>query len=289
MSRSPHRGAALSLWLLIGFGGLSLVLDALPLPGPDRGELAQQLLPPDAHHWFGTDALGRDLFTRTLFGIRSSLFIGMLAASVSLVLGVGVGATAGFCGRRIDALLMRLVDALYGIPFICLVIFLLAVLRDHEPRLRALGLDRNAILFLAVGGTTWLTMARLVRNEIARLAALPFVEAAFALGLSRPRILLRHVLPNAAGMIAVALTMTIPSIVMYEAFLSFLGLGLEPPDVSLGRLTAEGVEAISPLHNAWWMIAFPGGALVLLLLTFSLLGDALRDRLDPTLAGNRRG
>jgi len=267
--------------IVAAFALLAVALPLLPLPDPSLTSLPDQLRGPHAGHWFGTDALGRDVFSRTMFGVRSSLWIATLAASVSLVIGVLVGAVAGFSRPKVDALLMRFVDVLYGIPFICLVIFLLAVLRDHEPWLRTHGITRETVLYLLVGGTSWLTMARLVRNEVARLRSLPFVEAARALGLPERRVLLRHVLPNAFGIILVALTLTIPSIVLYEAFLSFLGLGIEPPGVSLGLLAAEGVEVLTPIHSAWWMVAFPGGALALLLLALSLLGDAARDRFDP--------
>lgn len=266
-----------------------LVLLAIPavlapwIPGLDGGtpDLARQLEAPSADHWFGTDLLGRDVFARTLLGVRSSFAIGLLAAFVSLILGVTVGSVAGWCGRFVDAALMRIVDVLYGIPFICLVIFLLAVLRDHEPMLRDHGITRETVLYACVGGTTWLTMARLVRNEVARIRSLPYTEAARALGLSSFTTIFRHVLPNAFGVIVVALTLSIPSILQYEAFLSFLGLGIEPPGVSLGLLAAEGVEALSPIHRAWWLIVFPGATLALLLLGFSLLGDGLRDTLDP--------
>ncbi|MBI4879618.1 MAG: ABC transporter permease [Planctomycetes bacterium] len=287
MSWREHRAALLALLVLGALALLSLLVPFLPLQDPGGVALAEQLEGPSARHWFGTDALGRDLFARTLVGVRSSLFIGLLGAFVSLFIGVAVGAVAGFSGRVLDGLLMRMVDALYGIPFICLVIFLLAVLRDHEPALRAHGITRETVLYTVVGATTWLTMARLVRNEVVTLRARPFVEAARALGIPGRRILARHILPNTLGIILVALTLTIPSIVLYEAFLSFLGLGIEPPGVSLGLLAAEGVEAISPVHASWWMIAFPGAALALLLLSFSLLGDGLRDLLDPRGAARR--
>lgn len=276
-----HRAASTSLIFLIAITLLALATPYLSLQDPSLSSLPHQLMAPDGDHWFGTDALGRDVFSRTLYGIRSSIFIALLAATVSLIIGVLVGAVSGFSGRFTDAFLMRMVDVLYGIPFICLVIFLLAILRDHEPALRAHGITRATILYLVVGGTTWLTMARLVRNEVMRLRAQPFVEAARALGLPRRRILMRHIIPNTLGVVVVSLTLTIPSIVLYEAFLSFLGLGIEPPSVSLGLLSAEGIESISPVHAAWWLVVFPGGALVVLLLAVSLLGDGLRDRLDP--------
>lgn len=277
----PGQKGRVAAWILFLFGGLALAAPWLPLADPGAATLEEQLQAPGMEHWFGTDSLGRDLFSRTLFGVRSSLFIGLLGAAVSLIIGVLVGAVAGFSGRIVDGLLMRFVDLLYGIPFICLVIFLLAVLRDHEPALREMGITRETILYSVVGATTWLTMARLVRNEVIRLRAQPFAEAARALGLPRRRVLFRHILPNAFGVILVALTLTIPSIVLYESFLSFLGLGIEPPGVSLGLLAAEGVDALSPIHVSWWMVLFPGGALALMLLAFSLLGDVLRDRLDP--------
>ncbi len=267
---------------------LPLVLLLLPiLPAfvatsdATSGVLAEQLRAPDSAHWFGTDLLGRDVLARTASGVRSSLFVGMLAALTSLVIGVTVGSIAGFSGPRVDRLLMRTVDVLYGIPFICLVIFLLAILRDYQTSLRAHGITRDVIVYLAVGCTTWLTMARLVRNEVLRIRAQPFVEAAQALGLSRARMVVRHVLPNCAGVVLVALTLTIPSIVLYEAFLSFLGLGIEPPSVSLGMLAAEGVAAMNPIRASWWLVVFPGAALSVLLLGFSLLGDAMQEAFDP--------
>jgi oligopeptide transport system permease protein len=287
MTTSPRRllfgspSAAFATTLLIGLTICAVFAPTFVGGGATETHLARQLEAPSSAAWFGTDLLGRDVFGRTLLGIRSSLAIGLLAALVSLVIGVLVGATAGWCGGKIDSLLMRFVDLLYGIPFICLVIFLLAVLRDHEPALRAHGITRETVLYACVGGTTWLTMARLVRNEVARIKSLPYVEAARALGLGDLRTMVRHVLPNAFGVIVVALTLSIPSILQYEAFLSFLGLGIESPGVSLGLLSAEGVEALSPVYGAWWLIAFPGLALALLLLGFSLLGDALRDALDP--------
>lgn len=281
-----RKSGAIAATVLALLAGLALVAPVLPLRDPSAQDLALQLAPPSGDHWFGTDSLGRDVFARTVFGVRASCTIGLLAAAVTLVIGVTVGAIAGYCGRRVDALLMRFVDFLYGIPFICLVIFVLAVLRDYEPTLRAHGIDRGAILFMAVGATTWLTMARLVRNEVARLATLPFVEAARSLGASPARILVRHVLSNAVGVILVALTLTVPSILLYEAFLSFLGLGLEPPAVSLGLLAAEGASALSPLTKPWWLIAFPGGVLALLLLALSVLGDGLRERIDEGVRGS---
>lgn len=274
----------LALAVLGVFAALALLLPVLPLADPAAAVLERQFQPPSAAHWFGTDALGRDVLSRTLHGLRSSLQIALLAAAVALAIGVAVGAASGAAGGWIDRLLMRFVDLLYGIPFICLVIFLLAVLRDRAAELRSVGITRQTVVFLVVGATTWLTMARLVRNEVARIRGLPFVEAARALGLAPGAILARHVLPNAAGVIAVALTMTIPSIVLYEAFLSFLGLGVEPPGVSLGLLAAEGVEALSPLETSWWLVAFPGGVLALLLACLSLVGDRLRDALDPRSA-----
>ena len=276
-----HTSLRLGAPLLLGLATVAVVAPWLPLADPGAARLADQLLEPGAGRWFGTDTLGRDLLSRTLFGIRSSLFIGLLGGLVSLGIGVLVGALAGFSGPRLDNLLMRMVDLIYGIPFICLVIFLLAVLRDHEPVLRSHGITRETVLYCVVGATTWLTMARMVRTEIIRLRGQPFAEAARALGLSKSRILCRHLLPNTFGIIMVTLTMTIPSILLYEAFLSFLGLGIEPPGVSLGLLAAEGVDALSPIHLSWWMVLFPGGALALLLLSFSLVGDGLRDVLDP--------
>ncbi len=224
---------------------------------------------PSRLHLLGTDALGRDLLTRILYGARISFAVGLLATLVSLTIGVAYGAVAGLAGGRVDALMMRLVDVLYGLPFMFFVIVLVVLF------------GRNILnLFLALGAVQWLTMARIVRTQTLALRGRDFVLAARAVGASSPRLLIRHLLPNALGPIVVYTTLTVPAVMLEEAFLSFLGLGVQPPMASWGSLAAEGAAAMDVYP---WLIVFPGLALSLTLLSLNFLGDGLRDALDPRL------
>lgn len=255
--------------------------------GPDAISEAQ-FAAPSWQHWFGTDVHGRDLLTRCAAGARVSLLVGLTGAAVSLVIGVLWGAVAGYAGGRLDALMMRAVDILYSLPSIILVIVLVgalqAPLRDRlggwlgaEGR----GLAQMLLLFAGLGAVSWLTMARIVRGQVLTLKARPFVEASRALGAGPARILFRHLLPNVTGVIAAYLTLTIPAVILGESFLSYLGLGIQPPQASLGSLIAEGAAQINALRVYWWLLVFPAGALVSLLLALAFLGDGLRDALDP--------
>jgi oligopeptide transport system permease protein len=222
---------------------------------------------PSGRHWFGTDQLGRDLFTRVLYGGRVSLMVGIAATSVSLVIGVLYGAVAGYMGGRGDAFLMRVVDILYALPYTIFVIILTVYL------------GQNLILiFLAIGAVEWLTMARIVRGQVQSLKKKEFVEATMVMGLPRRRILLRHILPNALGPIIVYATLTVPRVMLLEAFLSFLGLGVRAPMSSWGLLIQQGVETMEEFP---WMLLFPSIALSLTLFSLNFLGDGLRDALDP--------
>jgi ABC-type dipeptide/oligopeptide/nickel transport system permease subunit len=246
-----------------------------------------QFQTPSAQHWFGTDEHGRDVLSRVLYGAQISLLVGFVGALVSLIIGVLWGAIAGSIGGRLDDLMMRIVDVLYSVPSIIFVIVLLTTVGETLKQLPAiknsptLGKElRLLILFFCLGAVSWLTMARIVRGQVLSLRTRPFVDASRALGASPLRILARHIIPNVFSVVIVYLTLTIPSIVLYESFLSFLGLGVQPPMASWGTLLSEGVDQINALRIYWWLIVFPGGVLVSTLLALNFLGDGLRDAWD---------
>ena len=243
---------------------------------------------PSTTHWFGTDVHGRDLSARVFYGARISLLVGVVGASVSLVIGVTWGAVAGYLGGRWDSIMMRIVDVLYSLPSIIFVIVLITTLETvfkswltkvFSPELA--GMARMIFLFAGLGAVSWLTMARIVRGQVLTLKTRSFIEASRALGASETHIIFRHILPNLIGIILVYVTLTVPSIILYESFLSFLGLGIQPPQASLGWLIAEGAAQINPVRVYWWMIVFPAGFLALTLLALNFTGDGLRDAFDP--------
>ncbi|MBN4046723.1 ABC transporter permease subunit [bacterium AH-315-P07] len=233
-------------------------------------DLSLGATPPSSDHWLGTDYLGRDLFTRILYGGRISLMVGFAATAVSLLVGVLYGATAGFIGGRIDTLMMRIVDILYALPFTIFVIILMVFFARSI-----------ILLFLAIGAIEWLTMSRIVRGQVLSLKEKEFVEAAISMGLSRTRILLRHLIPNTLGPIIVYTTLTIPNVMLLEAFLSFLGLGVQPPMSSWGLLIHDGAEQMEQYP---WLLLYPSIALSLTLFSLNFLGDGLRDALDPRVS-----
>jgi len=233
----------------------------------DAQDLALGPSPPSAQHWLGTDYLGRDLLTRLLYGGRISLMVGFAATGVSLLIGVLYGATAGFLGGRTDSTMMRLVDILYALPFTIFVIILMVFF------------GRNIILlFMAIGAIEWLTMARIVRGSVISLRKKEFIEAAEAMGFSKWRILTRHLIPNALGPIIVYTTLTIPQVMLLEAFLSFLGLGVQAPMSSWGLLIRDGADHMEQYP---WLLLAPSVTLSLALFSLNFLGDGLRDALDP--------
>ncbi len=222
---------------------------------------------PRPGHWLGTDALGRDQLTRLLYGGRVSLMVGVVATGVALVIGVIYGAISGYLGGKVDMVMMRIVDIIYALPFTIFVI-LLMVFFGRDIRL----------LFLAIGAVEWLTMARIVRGQVRSLKQQEFIEAAVALGLRKRRIILRHLIPNALGPIIVYTTLTIPAVMLLEAFLSFLGLGVQPPMSSWGVMIKDGADRMEEFP---WMLVFPGLTLAITLFCLNFLGDGLRDALDP--------
>lgn len=253
---------------------------------PDRIS-DSQFAAPTALHWFGTDVHGRDVFSRTLYGAQISLLIGVVGAGVSLIIGVLWGAIAGYAGGRVDAFLMRIVDILYSLPSIIFVIVLITTLGEalkqtsfvqQSPAMESA--LRVAMLFVGLGAISWLTMARIIRGQVLTLRSRAFVEASRTLGAGTGRILFRHIIPNILGVAITYTALTMPAIILYESFLSFLGLGVQPPMASWGTLIAEGVQQINPVRIYWWLILFPGGVLVTTLLALNFLGDGLRDAWD---------
>jgi oligopeptide transport system permease protein len=281
-----NRPARVSAWFLLGLVVLVLLW---PLVTPHQPDALSdlQFQSPSAKHWFGTDVHGRDVFTRVMYGAQISLLVGIVGAGVSLVIGVLWGATAGYLGGRVDSLMMRQVDILYSLPSIIFVIVLITTLEGLlKDFLAAMGSDslgkfaRLIFLFVGLGAVSWLTMARIVRGQVLSLRSRQFVDASRVLGAGPIWILRRHIIPNVLGVVIVYLTLTVPAIILYESFLSYLGLGIQPPMASWGLLIAEGAEQINPIRIYWWLIAFPGAVLVTTLLALNFLGDGLRDAWD---------
>ncbi len=221
-----------------------------------------------------------------------SLIVGIVATLVSLVIGVSYGATAGYLGGSVDNAMMRLVDVLYSIPFIFVVIFIITILNEEKvkAKLEGYGLNKITLFYLIIGAIYWLTMSRVVRGQVISLKNDQFIEAARTIGASRTRIIFRHLVPNVLSIVIVYLTLTIPAVMLFEAFLSFLGLGVDPPDVSWGLLANEAAKVLAPSDENiwhatifWWLVLFPGLALALTLFALNFLGDGLRDALDPRM------
>ncbi|HWL17573.1 MAG TPA: ABC transporter permease [Opitutus sp.] len=253
-------------------GGILIFLTLLCVAGPWFAQSYQEqnldlgATPPSAAHWLGTDTLGRDLFSRCLYGGRVSLLVGLVATFVALTIGVTYGAIAGYVGGKTDAVMMRLVDILYALPFTIFVILLMVFF------------GRNIVLlFLAIGAVEWLTMARIVRGQILSIKKMEYIEAARSLGFGKRRIIFRHMIPNILGPIIVYTTLTIPAVMLLEAFLSFLGLGVQPPMSSWGVLIKDGAEKMEEFP---WLLVFPGAIFSLTLFSLNFLGDGLRDALD---------
>jgi len=224
-------------------------------------------VPPSVDHWMGTDTFGRDLLTRIMYGGRISLMVGFLATAVALTIGVLWGTVSGFFGGRTDAFMMRTVDILYALPFTIFIILLMVVF------------GRNILLlFMAIGAVEWLTMARIVRGQVLTIRQQEYIDAAITMGLPKTQIMLRHVIPNTLGTIIVYVTLTIPNVILLESFLSFLGLGVQPPQSSWGLLISYGVETMEEYP---WLLFFPAVVLSITLFSLNFLGDGLRDALDP--------
>ncbi len=274
-----NRLAMLGLLVMVFLIVIAILTPVIAPYSQEAQDLALGATPPSASHWLGTDTLGRDLLSRLMYGGQISLLVGFAATAVSLVIGVLWGTIAGYFGGVLDAVMMRIVDILYALPFMIFVILLMVVF------------DRSfLLLFLAIGLIEWLTMARIVRAQVMNIRRQEFISAAVVTGLTRWQIIRQHVIPNVMGPVIVYVTLTIPSVMLFEAFLSFLGLGVQPPASSWGVLIANGVETMEEYP---WLLVFPGIALSMTLFSLNFLGDGLRDALDPrssnSAEGNRDG
>mgnify|MGYP000692926393 CR=1 FL=1 len=259
--------ALISFWVLVFMVIFCFVGPFLTSHDFRSNDLEKTLLSPSSQHWFGTDDLGRDQLTRVMIGGRVSLGVGIIATTVSLLIGVTYGATAAYIGGKVDASMMRLVDVLYALPFTIFVILLMTLF------------ERSIVLlFIVIGAVEWLTMARIVRGQVLSIKKQEFVEAAVSLGYSTRRIILRHIIPNVLGVVVVYATLTVPSVMLLESFLSFLGLGVQPPMPSWGSLIKLGADNIQ-LYP--YLLVIPALFFSLTLFSLNFLGDGLRDALDP--------
>ena len=262
-----NRLAMLGLVVMVLITLLCLLTPWIAPYGYEEQNLRLGATPPSWQHWLGTDNFGRDMLTRILYGGRVSLMVGFTATAVALFIGVSYGAIAGYLGGRVDTAMMRLVDIFYALPFMIFIILLMVVFGRHI-----------LLLFLAIGAVEWLTMARIVRGQVQSIRQQEFIEAALSLGLPTSTIIRRHVIPNVLGPVIVYTTLTIPNVMLLEAFLSFLGLGIQPPQSSWGLLISAGVET---MEEYAWLLIFPGLVLTITLFALNFLGDGLRDALDP--------
>ena len=299
-ARSPfHRFQAnpavrFSVVLLLGVMLAAAFAPAF-LPLRDQVPTPLQLAAPSPAHWLGTDVNGRDLLYRVCLGARISLLVGLAGAVVSLFVGVGYGLVAGYAGGRTDAAMMRVVDVIYAVPRLIFTIILVNVVEQRFrgwlqgafgdsplPMLRALpAYAKTLVLIVSLGLVEWLTMARIVRGQVLVLKNQTFVLAARSLGQTHANILLRHLLPNLTGIIAVYLTLTIPAVILDESFLSYLGLGVDASQASWGTLLSDGAQAVNPIKSSWWLLIFPAAVMSGTLLALNFIGDGLRDALDP--------
>ena len=264
-----NRRAIISFWLILAIG-LSTPLVPLVSSHDFRTQtLEKAKKPPTGTYWMGTDANGRDLMVRAFFGGQISFAVGFLATAVSLAIGIAYGAIAGFVRGTMDGIMMRFVDVLYGLPHMFLVIIVMSLLGRSF-----------LIVFIVLGCFSWMTMSRIVRGQVLSLREKEFVEAARALGVSTPAIITRHMIPNIMGPVIVYATLTVPSVMLQEAFISFLGLGISEPQTSWGLLISEGSSALNPIRIYWWLVLFPGSLLALTLFCLNSVGDGLRDAFD---------
>jgi oligopeptide transport system permease protein len=266
---SKNRRAMVSFWIMVALGLSTLAVPWISPHDYRTQKLEFQKKPPSATYWMGTDPNGRDLMVRAFMGGRVSFAVGLLATGISLLIGVAYGAVAGFLSGKVDAMMMRFVDVLYGLPHMFLVIIVMSIL------------GRNfLVVFMVLGCFSWMTMSRIVRGQVLSLKEKEFVEAARGLGVTTPAIIARHMIPNILGPVIVYSTLTVPSVMLQEAFLSFLGLGISEPATSWGLLISDGASSLNPIRVYWWLVVFPGSLLALTLFCLNAVGDGLRDAFD---------
>jgi peptide/nickel transport system permease protein len=261
-------GGSITILFLIALG---LIAAKIVPHDPLQQDLLHRLTPPSSHHWFGTDELGRDVFSRMLIGVRLSLAIGIMSALISILIGTGVGLVSGYWGGWIDTFCMRVVDVVLCFPTLFLILMILAVL--EKPSIY--------MVMAVIGFTSWAGLARMVRGEVLSVRERDFMNVARGLGLSLPRLLLVHLLPNVISPVIVAATFAVGGAILTESGLSFLGLGVQPPTPSWGNILTSGKDFI---HIAWWLSLFPGLAILVTVLGFNMLGEGLRDVLDPRIS-----
>lgn len=265
--------AIAGLIILLFLSLISILTPAIAPYSYETQDLYLGATPPSLKHWCGTDELGRDLLTRMMYGGRISLAVGLSATAVSLLIGVLWGTISGYFGGKVDQIMMRIVDILYAMPFIIFIILLMVVF------------GRNIILlFISIGAVEWLTMARIIRGQVLAIRKEEFIEAAITQGLPPHRIIIKHIIPNVIGVVIIYATLTVPSVMLLEAFLSFLGLGVQPPMSSWGLLISGGVETMEEYP---WLLIYPGIVLSITLFSLNFLGDGLRDALDPKSTGGK--
>ncbi|PAD23073.1 ABC transporter permease [Terribacillus saccharophilus] len=269
-----NKMAVLGFTLLLVIGFFAIAGPHMVPFDPAKQDLVNTNVAPNSEHWFGSDDLGRDVWSRTWYGARVSLTIGLIAAAIDIILGVTIGGISGYMagrskfGDRIDSILMRIVEILYGIPYLLIVILLMVIM---EPGITS--------IIIALSVTGWVGMARIIRGQILQLKSQEYVLAAQKMGTSHPKIIWRHLIPNTAGIIIVNLTFTIPSAIFAESFLSFLGLGVQAPFASWGTMANDSLGVI--LSGQWWRLFFPGFMIALTMFAFNAFGDGLQDALDP--------
>jgi peptide/nickel transport system permease protein/oligopeptide transport system permease protein len=282
------RRVARTAMMVLAVMTLAAIVGPALMPASAGEVSGNQFSPPTAAHPFGTDLEGRDLLYRVMEGARVSLLVGFSGALISFFVGTAYGLVAGYAGGSTDAGMMRAVEILYSIPRLVIILIFINAFDSHlKDWMASSGLgglvadSRVVILILCLGLIEWLTMARIVRGQVLALKAQQFVAAAQALGQSHFKILTRHLLPNLLGIIVVYLTLTVPAVILDESFLSFLGLGIQPPQASWGSLLADGAEVINPIRSNWWLLVFPALAMCVTLLALNFLGDAIREAADP--------